>query len=70
MKIHDVFYVDLLLPYKEMEAYGTPFTCPPPIINSDKEYEIEAILDAQRKGRERQLQYLVHWKGYPHSDNL
>jgi len=26
MKIHNVFHVDLLLPYKEMEAYGTPFT--------------------------------------------
>ena len=26
MKIHDVFHVDLLLPYKETEAYGTPFT--------------------------------------------
>ena len=26
MKIHKVFHVDLLLPYKEMEAYGTPFT--------------------------------------------
>jgi len=60
MKIHDVFHVDLLLPYKEMEAYGTPFTRPPPIINSEEEYEIEAILDARRKGRGRQLQYLVH----------
>jgi len=26
MKIHNVFHVDLLLPYKETEAYGTPFT--------------------------------------------
>jgi len=69
MKIHDVFHVDLLLPYKEMEAYGTPFTCPPPIINSEEEYKVKAILDARRKGRGHQLQYLVHWKGYPHSDD-
>jgi len=69
MKIHDVFHMDLLLPYKEMEAYGTPFTRPPPIIDSEEEYEIEAILDSRRKGRGRQLQYLVHWKGYPHSDD-
>jgi len=55
MKIHDVFHVDLLLPYKEMEAYGIPFTRPPPIIDSEEEYEIEAILDARRKGRGRQL---------------
>ena len=69
MKIHDVFHVDLLLPYKETEAYGTPFTRPPPIIDNEEEYEIEAILDARCKGRGCQLQYLVHWKGYPHADN-
>jgi len=60
MKIHDVFHVDLLLPYKETEAYGTPFTRPPPIIDNKEEYEIKAILDARRKGQGRQLQYLVH----------
>jgi len=69
MKIHDVFHVDLLLLYKEMEAYGMPFTRPPPIINSKEEYEIEAILDARHKGQGCQLQYLVHWKGYPYSDD-
>ena len=26
MKIHNVFHMDLLLPYKEMEQYGMPFT--------------------------------------------
>ena len=25
MKIHNIFHVDLLLPYKETEAYGMPF---------------------------------------------
>jgi len=69
MKIHDVFHVDLLLPYKETEAYSTPFTHPPPIIEIEEEYEIEAILDSRRKGHGHQLQYLVHWKGYPHSDD-
>jgi len=69
MKIHDVFHVDLLLPYQETKAYGTPFTRPPPIIDNEEEYEIEAILDSRRKGRGRQMQYLVHWKGYPHSDD-
>jgi len=69
MKIHNVFHMDLLLPYKETEQYGTPYTRPPPIINSEEEYEIENILDARRFGRKRKLQYLVHWKGYPHSDD-
>ena len=26
MKIHNVFHINLLMPYKEMEAYGVPFT--------------------------------------------
>ena len=47
MKIHNVFHMDLLLPYKEMEQYGMPFTRPPPIIDSEEEYEIENILDAR-----------------------
>jgi len=69
MKIHNVFHTDLLLPYKEMEQYGMPFTWPPPIIDSKEEYEIENILDARHYGRRQKLQYLVHWKGYPHSNN-
>ena len=69
MKIHNVFHTDLLLPYKETEQYGMPFTRPPPIIDSEEEYEIKNILDARRHGRGRKLQYLVHWKGYPHSDD-
>ncbi len=26
MKIHNVFHIDLLMPYKETEQYGTPYT--------------------------------------------
>ena len=69
MKIHNVFHMDLLLPYKEMEQYGTPYTCPPPIIDSEEEYKIENILEAQHVGKKHKLQYLVHWKGYPCSDD-
>jgi len=69
MKIYNVFHTDLLLPYKETEQYGTPYTRPPPIIDSEEEYEIENILEAWHFGKKRKLQYLVHWKGYPHSDN-
>jgi len=69
MKIHNIFHVDLLLPYKETEAYGTLFTRPPPIIDNEEEYKVEAILDARYKGCGHQLQYLIHWKGYPHSND-
>ena len=70
MKIHDVFHVDLLMPYKEMEAYGTPYTQPPPVIEEgEEEYEIKSILDSKRHERGRKRQYLVHWKGYPNFNN-
>jgi hypothetical protein len=70
MKIHDVFHVDLLLPYKETEAYGTPYTRPPPVIDQgEEEYEVESIINVKRRGRGCKLQYLVKWKGYPSHDN-
>ena len=71
MKIHNVFHADLLLPYKEMEAYRQTVTRPPPILESgEEEYEIESIIEARRTrhGHEK-LQYLIHWKGYPHANN-
>ncbi len=70
MKVHNVFHVDLLMPYKETEQYGTPYTRPPPIIDQDEEeYKIESITSDRRFGRNRKKQYLVHWKGYPLSDD-
>ena len=70
MKIHDVFHVDLLMPHKETEAYGPAYTRPPPIlINEEEEYEVESIRDSRRVGRSKKLQYLIHWKGYPTSDD-
>ena len=70
MKIHNVFHVDLLMPYKETEAYGTPYTRPPPdLVEGEEEYEIESIRDSRTFGRSKKLQYLVHWKGYPSSDD-
>jgi hypothetical protein len=70
MKIHDIFHIDLLSPYKATEAYGEAYTCPPPIIEEEEEqYEIDAILNVRRHGKKKTLQYLVHWKGYPHANN-
>ncbi len=40
MKVHNVFHVDLLMPYKEMEQYGMPYTQPPLVIDQgEEEYE-------------------------------
>src|SRR6201996_9600994 len=69
-KIHPVFHVDLLTPYKETTFHGANYTRPPPdLINDEEEYEIEQILDSRVKGRNRKIQYLVKWVGYPNSDN-
>jgi hypothetical protein len=70
MKIHDIFHVDLLTPYRETSSYGTNYVRPPPVTEeNDEEYEVENIQDARRHGRGRKLQYLVHWKGYPAADD-
>ena len=69
-KIHSVFHVDLLTPYKETAFHGANYTRPPPdLINDEEEYEVERILDSRVQGRNRRVQYLVKWMGYPDSDN-
>ena len=69
-KIHDVFHIDLLTPYQEMDFHGPNFVQPPPdLINGEEEYEVEQILDSRRHGRGRKIQYLIKWKGYPDLDN-
>ncbi len=68
--IHLVFHVDLLTPYKEMEFHGHNFEQPlPDLINGEEEYEVERIINSRRFGCRQQVQYLVHWKGYPESDD-
>src|SRR6266404_3060899 len=68
--IHLVFHVDLLTPYKEMEFHGRNFERPlTDLINGEEEYEVEHIIDSRCFGRRRQVQYLVHWKGYPESED-
>ena len=46
-KIHPVFHVDLLTPYKETVFHSPNYTRPPPDLIDDKEeYEVEQILDS------------------------
>ena len=39
------------------------------MIEEEEHYEVEFIRDARRKGRGKKLEYLVHWKDYPNSDD-
>jgi len=68
LKVHPVFHVSLLEPYKPNTIVGRLQEPPPPVISKeDIEYEVEEILDS--KFIRKSLFYLVKWKGYPISDN-
>jgi hypothetical protein len=69
-KLHPVFHVDLLTPYRETEFHGANYNKPPPdLIEGEEEYEGEKVLASRHFGRGHKLQYLIKWKGYPDSDN-
>ena len=69
-KIHDVFHVDLLTPYRETEFHGPNYTQPPPdLVGEEDQYEVEQVLDERNYGHWKKKQYLVKWKGYPDLDN-
>ena len=69
-RIHPVFHIDLLTPYRETKIHGENYPRPSPeLIDNEEEYEVEAILDSRRFGRGHKLQYLIKWVGYPDSDN-
>src|SRR5882757_5608421 len=68
MSIFPVFHASLLSPYIEMDSHRPNFPCPSPDLIADEEhFEVKSILQSQFY--HNSLQYLVHWKGYPSSDD-
>jgi hypothetical protein len=68
MRIHPVFHVSLIEPYKTPTIPDrNPPPPPPVVIDSEQEFEVEQILDS--KLLRNRLFYLVQWKGYPISEN-
>jgi hypothetical protein len=59
-KIHNVFHISLLTPYKEMEEHGMNFAkLPPELIKEHEEYEVEQVLTSRLFGCWKKLQYLI-----------
>ena len=68
--IHDIFHASLLTPYRKTMTHGPNYTRPlPDLIAGEKEYEVESVVNHRYHGRKHNLQYLIHWKGYPDADN-
>ena len=67
LRIHPVVNVRRIVKYRE-QVEGQNKIPPPPVeVDSEKEYEVEEILDRQeRKGKTK---YLVKWKGYTVEEN-
>ena len=61
-KIHLVFHVSLLEPYRQNTIAGRRSPTPPPVDVEQKQYVIEKIKTTEIKGG--QVKYLVSWKGY------
>ena len=56
-KIHLVFHVDLLMPYKEMAFHSPNYVRPAPdLIEGEEEYEVEQVLDSWVRGCNRKIQ--------------
>jgi len=69
-KIYNTFHPSLLSPYHKTTMYGPNFSQPPPdLINDEEQYKVEQICNHQYFGRNRTLQYLIYWKGYPDSND-
>jgi hypothetical protein len=67
-KVHPVFHMSLLSPYKKTEEHEPNFLEPPPeVIKGVEEYEVEMILGD--KTIRKKHHYLIKWKGYADAHN-
>jgi Chromo (CHRromatin Organisation MOdifier) domain/Integrase core domain len=69
MRIHPIFHVSMLKPYKESpNEFSRAAPLPPVTIpgSDEPEYEVESILD--KRSTRGKVQYLVKWMGYPLHD--
>jgi hypothetical protein len=63
MKIYPVFHISLFEPTSDNISIDFQQE-----VKTDRdEYEVEEILDLRQRGKT--VEYLIKWKGYPHSEN-
>ena len=68
LKLHDVFHVDRLSPYRGSEVNGLLPPPPEPMeVEGEEEYEVDHVRDACMFGKT--LKFLVRWKGYGKGDD-
>jgi hypothetical protein len=71
-RLHPVFHVDKLSPWKGNDINGILPPPPEPVeLEDGTEWEVGDIIDSQLYGtaRRRKIRYLVHWKGFAASDD-
>ncbi|KAF8752525.1 Chromo (CHRromatin Organization MOdifier) domain [Rhizoctonia solani] len=67
MRIHDVFYVGLLLKVKQDNKCAFE-NCPPPVtVDREEEYKVKGIMDMEE--RNGKWFFRVKWKGYGSKEN-
>ena len=74
MKIHNVFHVSSLQPWRadaEFPGHQAGPARPPPVDESENRFEVDRLLDkrTRRLGRGSRVEYLVRWKGYGPEDD-
>jgi len=74
MKIHPVIHIRYLLRPRVANKFPdriVDYRQPPEIIDTQPEYEVEAILNKRLRkyGRGSRIEYLIHWKGYPSEED-
>ena len=66
-QIHPVFHVNLLTRHEQSHLVERPPQSrpDPELVDEVPEYEVEEILDSRVRGRRKEVQFLLKWKGYP-----
>ena len=65
VRVHDVFHVSLLFPYR----HGSRLQMPPPArAEGFDNFEVDQVLD-HRDLADKSREYLISWRGYPPGDN-